>query len=195
MRLIVGLGNPDLEYQWTPHNLGFMAVDELANRNSIRVERPEGKALVGRGKIAGEEVVLAKPQTYMNLSGVSVRELLAKYELDVSNLLVMWDEVQLPLGTIRVHPDGSAGSHNGAKSVISSVGTQQFTRLRLGCGSDHPVGSRKEYVLRPMRKAELEVASEMIGNVGDAVELILTQGIEAAMNKYNRRKPADPEEM
>ncbi len=195
MRLIVGLGNPDLEYQWTPHNLGFMAVDELANRNSIRVERPEGKALVGRGKIAGEEVVLAKPQTYMNLSGISVRELLAKYELDVSNLLVMWDEVQLPLGTIRVHPDGSAGSHNGAKSVISSVGTQQFTRLRLGCGSDHPVGSRKEYVLRPMRKAELEVASEMIGNVGDAVELILTQGIEAAMNKYNRRKPADPEEM
>jgi PTH1 family peptidyl-tRNA hydrolase len=195
MRLIVGLGNPDPEYQWTPHNLGFMAVDELANRNSIRVERPEGKASVGRGKIAGEEVVLAKPQTYMNLSGVSVRELLAKYELDVSNLLVMWDEVQLPLGTIRVHPDGSAGSHNGAKSVISSVGTQQFTRLRLGCGSDHPIGSRKEYVLRPMRKAELEVASEMIGNAGDAVELILSQGIEAAMNKYNRRKPADPEEM
>jgi peptidyl-tRNA hydrolase, PTH1 family len=195
MRLIVGLGNPDPEYQWTPHNLGFMAVDELANRNSIRVERPEGKAFVGRGKIAGEEVVLAKPQTYMNLSGVSVRELLAKCELDVSNLLVMWDEVQLPLGTIRVHPDGSAGSHNGAKSVISSVGTQQFTRLRLGCGSDHPIGSRKEYVLRPMRKAELEVASEMIGNAGDAVELILSQGIEAAMNKYNRRKPADPEEM
>jgi peptidyl-tRNA hydrolase, PTH1 family len=195
MRLIVGLGNPDPEYQWTPHNLGFMAVDELANRNSIRVERPEGKALVGRGKIAGEEVVLAKPQTYMNLSGASVRELLAKYELDVSNLLVMWDEVQLPLGTIRVHPDGSAGSHNGAKSVISSVGTQQFARLRLGCGSDHLIGSRKEYVLRPMRKAELEVASEMIGNAGDAVELILTQGIEAAMNKYNRRKPADPEEM
>jgi PTH1 family peptidyl-tRNA hydrolase len=195
MRLIVGLGNPDPEYQWTPHNLGFMTVDELANRNSIRVERPEGKALVGRGKIAGEEVVLAKPQTYMNLSGISVRELLAKYELDVSNLLVMWDEVQLPLGTIRVHPDGSAGSHNGAKSVISSVGTQQFTRLRLGCGSDHPVGSRKEYVLRPMRKAELEVAGEMVDEAGDAVELILTQGIEAAMNKYNRRKPADPEEM
>ena len=195
MRLIVGLGNPDPEYQWTPHNLGFMAVDELANRNSIRVERPEGKALVGRGKIAGEQVVLAKPQTYMNLSGVSVRELLAKYELDVSDLLAMWDEAQLPLGTIRIHPDGSAGSHNGAKSVISSVGTQQFARLRLGCGADHPVASRKEYVLRPMRKADLEVASEMIGNAGDAVELILSQGIDVAMNKYNRRKPADPEEL
>ncbi len=194
MRLIVGLGNPDPEYQWTPHNLGFMAVDELANRGSIRVERREGKALVGRGKIAGEDIVLAKPQTYMNLSGVSVRELLGKYELDVSDLLVMWDEVQLPLGTIRVHPDGSAGSHNGAKSVIGSVGTQQFARLRLGCGADHPVSSRKQYVLRPMKKAELELASEMIGDAVDAVELILTQGLEAAMNKYNRRKPAEPEQ-
>jgi peptidyl-tRNA hydrolase, PTH1 family len=193
MRLIVGLGNPDPEYQWTPHNLGFMAVDELANRNSIRVERPEGKALVGRGKIAGEDVVLAKPQTYMNLSGVSVRELLSKYDLDVGDLLVMWDEVQLPLGTIRMHPDGSAGSHNGAKSVIGSVGTQQFARLRLGCGADRPVGNRKEYVLRPMRKAELEVASEMIGDAGDAVELMLTQGIDAAMNQYNRRKPTESE--
>ena len=188
MRLIVGLGNPDPEYQWTPHNLGFMAVDELANRNGIRVERPEGKALVGRGKIAGEEVLLAKPQTYMNLSGISVRELLGKYELDVKDLLVLWDEAQLPWGTIRVHHDGSAGSHNGAKSVISSVGTQEFARLRLGCAPDHPLSSRKEYVLRPMKKAELEVAAEMIADAGDAVELMLTKGIEAAMAKYNRRE-------
>ena len=194
MRLIVGLGNPDPEYQWTPHNLGFMAVDELANRSGIRVERPEGKALVGRGKIAGEEVLLAKPQTYMILSGISVRELLQKYELDLNDLLVMWDEVQLPLGTIRIHPDGSAGSHNGAKSVISAVGTQEFARVRLGCGPDHPLNSRREHVLRPMKKAELAEAAEMIGEAGDAVEMILTQGIDAAMNKYNRRKPADPEE-
>jgi PTH1 family peptidyl-tRNA hydrolase len=194
MRLIVGLGNPDPEYQRTPHNLGFMAVDELANRNGIRVERPEGKALVGRGKMAGEDVVLAKPQTYMNLSGISVRELLGKYELDVSDLLVVWDEAQLPLGTIRIHPDGSAGSHNGAKSVIGSLGTQEFVRLRLGCGPDHPPSSRREYVLRPMKKAELEIAAEMIGEAGDAVEMILAQGIDAAMNKYNRRKPEEPEE-
>jgi peptidyl-tRNA hydrolase, PTH1 family len=193
MRLIVGLGNPDPEYQWTPHNLGFMVVDELANRASIRVERPEGKALVGRGKLAGTEVVLAKPQTYMNLSGVSVRELLSKYELEVGDLLVMWDEVQLPLGTIRLHTSGSAGSHNGAKSVIGAIGTQDFARLRLGCGPDHPLSSRKEHVLRPMKKAELEAAAEMIGEAGDAVELILTQGIDAAMTKYNRRKPADDE--
>ena len=105
--------------------------------------------------------------------------------------MVMWDEVQLPAGTFKIHPDGSAGSHNGAKSVIGSIGTQQFARLRLGCGPDHPVGNLRDYVLRPMKKAELEVASEMLGQVGDAVELILTQGLDAAMNKYNRRKPPD----
>lgn len=194
MRLIVGLGNPDPEYQWTPHNLGFMVVDELANRGGIRVERPEGKALVGRGKIAGEEVVLAKPQTYMNLSGVSVRDLLGKYELDLDDLLVLWDEKQLPWGAIRIHPEGSAGGHNGAKSVISALGTKDFARLRIGCGPDHPVGDLAAYVLRRMKKAELEVAAEAVGEAGDAVEIILAQGIDAAMNKYNRRKPAEPEE-
>ena len=196
MRLIVGLGNPDPEYQWTPHNLGFMAVDELANRNGIRVERPEGKALVGKGKIAGEDVFLAKPQTYMNLSGISVRELLGKYELGPADLLVMWDEVQLPFGTIRIDRKGSGGSHNGANSVISGVGTQEFSRIRLGCGPDHPLSSRKEFVLRPMKKAELEEAAEMIGKAGDAVEMILAKGIEPAMNIFNRRKPEaeEPEE-
>jgi PTH1 family peptidyl-tRNA hydrolase len=193
MRLIVGLGNPDPEYQWTPHNLGFLAVDELANRGAIRVARPEGKALVGRGKLAGEEVILAKPQTYMNLSGLSVRELMSKYELTPENLLLLWDEVQLPWGTIRIHPDGSAGSHNGAKSVISLLGTQEFARLRLGCGPDRPLSSRKEHVLRPMKKAELAVAAEMIADAADAVEMILEKGIDAAMNKYNRRKPSEDE--
>ena len=194
MRLIVGLGNPDPEYQWTPHNLGFMAVDELANRGGIRVERPAAKALVGLGKLAGEEVILAKPQTYMNLSGISVRELLAKYGLDLSDLLVMWDEVQLPLGVIRIHQAGSAGSHNGAKSVIGALGTQEFARLRLGCGPEHPVRSRKDHVLRPMKKAELEVAAEMIDEAGDAVETILKEGIDAAMTRFNRRKPSEAEE-
>ncbi|MDP9339474.1 MAG: aminoacyl-tRNA hydrolase [Acidobacteriota bacterium] len=194
MRLIVGLGNPDPEYQWTPHNLGFMAVDELANRGGIRVSRPEAKALVGRGKLAGEDVLLAKPQTYMNLSGISVRELLQKYELGPADLLVMWDEAQLPLGAIRISGEGSAGSHNGAKSVIGSLSTPAFTRLRLGCAPEHEVSSRKEYVLRPMRKAELEIASEMISETADAVEMILAHGIDAAMNKYNRRKELPPEE-
>jgi len=194
MRLIVGLGNPDPEYQWTPHNLGFLAVDDLANRGSIRVERPEAKALVGRGKLAGEDVLLAKPQTYMNLSGISVRELMEKYELGPGDLLVLWDEVQLPFGTIRIDRKGSGGSHNGANSVISAAGTQEFSRIRLGCGPDHPLGSRKEFVLRPMKKAELEVAAEMIGKAGDAVEMILESGIEPAMNIFNRRKLPEAEE-
>jgi peptidyl-tRNA hydrolase, PTH1 family len=188
MRLIVGLGNPGPEYQWTPHNLGFLAVDELANRGGIRVERPEATALVGLGKLAGEEVILAKPQTYMNLSGISVRELVEKYELGPQDVLAMWDEVQLPWGAIRIHAEGSAGSHNGAGSLISSLGTPKFARLRLGCGPDHPLSSRKEFVLRPMKKPELEVAAEMIADAGDAVELMLTRGIEAAMAKYNRRE-------
>jgi len=189
MRLIVGLGNPGPEYQWTPHNLGFLAVDEIANRASIRVERPEGKALVGLGKVAGQEVVLAKPQTYMNLSGISVRDLLEKYELGPEDLLVMFDERDLPWGMIRIGERGSAGTHNGAKSVTSVVGTQDFARLRLGCGPDHPVGDLADYVLRPMKKAVLEAASEMVAEAGDAVEMILQQGIAAAMNKFNRRVP------
>lgn len=193
MRLIVGLGNPGPEYQWTPHNLGFLAVDEIANRASIRVERPEGKALVGRGKVAGEEVLLAKPQTYMNLSGISVRELLGKYELGPESLLALYDERDLPWGMIRIGERGSRGTHNGAKSLTSAVGTPEFVRLRLGCGPDHPVSDLAAYVLRPMKKAELEVASEMIADAADAVELLVKEGIAAAMNKYNRRVPPKEE--
>jgi peptidyl-tRNA hydrolase, PTH1 family len=193
MRLIVGLGNPGPEYQWTPHNLGFLTVDELANRNGIRVERPEAKALAGLGKVAGHDVILAKPQTYMNLSGISVRHLMEKYEVEPGELLVMWDERDLPWGMIRIAQRGSPGTHNGAKSVASVLGTPEYARLRLGCGPDHPVGDLAEYVLRPMKKAQLEVAAEMVVTAGDAVEMILKEGIAAAMNKYNRRKPTDDE--
>ena len=189
MRLIVGLGNPGPEYQWTPHNLGFLAVDEIANRAGIRVERPEGKALVGRGKFAGEEVILAKPQTYMNLSGVSVRDVLEKYELGSEDLLVLFDERDLPWGMIRIGEQGSPGTHNGAKSVTSALGTQEFARLRLGCGPDHPVSDLAEYVLRRMKKGDLETAAEMIAEAADAVEVIQKQGIAAAMNRFNRRVP------
>ena len=194
MRLIVGLGNPDPEYQWTPHNLGFMAVDELANRHGIRVSRPEGKALVGRGNLGGQEVLLAKPQTYMNFSGISVKELLGKYELQPSDLLVLFDERDLPWGMIRIGERGSPGTHNGAKSVTSSLGTQGFPRLRLGCGPDHAVHDLAAYVLRPMKKAELEVASEEVAQAADAVEMILQQGFAAAMNKYNRKKASEDSE-
>ena len=193
MRLIVGLGNPGPEYQWTPHNLGFLAVDEVANRSGIRVERPEGKALVGLGKFAGADVILAKPQTLMNLSGLAVRDLLGKYDLGPEDLLVVLDERDLPWGMIRIGERGSPGTHNGGKSVTSAVGTQEFSRLRLGCGPDHEVSDLAAYVLRPMKKAELEVAAEMVVETADAVELYLTLGIAAAMNKFNRRVPL-PEE-
>jgi peptidyl-tRNA hydrolase, PTH1 family len=189
MRLIVGLGNPGPEYQWTPHNLGFLAVDELANRGSIRVERPEAQALVGLGKLAGNEVILAKPQTYMNLSGNSVGRLMDKYEVGPEDLLVMFDERDLPWGTIRIGERGSAGTHNGARSVVSAAGTQEFARLRLGCGPDHPISDLAAYVLRPMKKGELAWAAEMVAAAGDAVELLLTKGIAAAMNKYNGKVP------
>ena len=187
MRLIVGLGNPGPEYQWTPHNLGFLAVDELANRSGVRVERPEAQALVGLGKVAGKEVILAKPQTYMNLSGNSVGRLMDKYEVEPGELLLMFDERDLPWGTIRIGERGSAGTHNGAKSVVSAAGTQEFARLRLGCGPEHPISDLAAYVLRPMKKPELAWAAEMVAAAGDAVELILTKGIAAAMNKYNGR--------
>jgi len=189
MWLIVGLGNPGPEYQWTPHNLGFLAVDELANRGSIRVERPEAKALVGRGRLAGQEVLLAKPQTFMNLSGIAVRELLEKYELGRAGLLVVWDERDLPWGTIRIRERGSPGTHNGAKSVVNALGTEEFARVRLGVGPDHPVGDLAAYVLRPMKKAELEVAATMIEEAANAVELILTHGLAPAMNRFNHRNP------
>jgi PTH1 family peptidyl-tRNA hydrolase len=189
MRLIVGLGNPGPEYQWTPHNLGFLAVDELANRNSIRVERPEAQALVGLGQAAGQEIILAKPQTYMNLSGNSVWRLMEKYELGPSDVLVMFDERDLPWGMIRIGERGSAGTHNGAKSVIAAVGTEEIARLRIGCGPEHRVSDLAAYVLRPMKKADLEVAAEMVSTAGDAIEMILTEGIAAAMNRYNRRVP------
>jgi PTH1 family peptidyl-tRNA hydrolase len=189
MRLIVGLGNPGPEYQWTPHNLGFLAVDELANRNSIRVERPEAQALVGLGKVAGQEIILAKPQTYMNLSGNSVWRLMEKYELEAPQVLVIFDERDLPWGMIRIGERGSPGTHNGAKSVIAAMGTQEIARLRLGCGPNHKVSDLAAYVLRPMKKAQLEIAAEMVSTAGDAVEMILKEGIVAAMNKYNRRAP------
>jgi PTH1 family peptidyl-tRNA hydrolase len=168
-------------------------VDEIANRNDIRVERPEAQALVGLGKVAGKEVILAKPQTYMNLSGGSVGRLMEKYEVEPDELLVMFDERDLPWGMIRIGERGSAGTHNGAKSVIGVVGTPEIARLRMGCGPDHPVSDLAAYVLRSMKKSDLEVAAEMVAAAGDAVELILTEGIAAAMNKYNRRvSPPEP---
>lgn len=189
MRLIVGLGNPGIEYAWTPHNLGFLAVDRLAEAGNIRVERPEAKSYIGRGELAGQEVVLAKPQTMMNLSGLAVRELLERLEISPAELIVLCDEVMLPFGMIRVGERGSPGTHNGMKSVVGAVGTQEFCRVRLGVQPDHPVGDLAAYVLHAMRKAELEEAAEMLDQAAQAIEVILKDGVARAMNQFNRRVP------
>jgi peptidyl-tRNA hydrolase, PTH1 family len=192
MRLIVGLGNPGLQYAWTPHNLGFLALDRIAERAGIRVERPEAKSLVGRGKFAGQEVALAKPQTMMNLSGLAVRDLLSRLECGPEDLTVLYDDVALPWGMLRIRERGTAGGHNGLKSIIGAIGTIEFSRVRMGAQAEHPVSDLAEYVLRPMRKADLEVAAEMTEQAAEAVELIVTQGVTAAMNRFNRR--ASPED-
>jgi len=189
MWLIIGLGNPGMEYAWTPHNMGFMAVDRLAEVGHIRVERPEAKSYIGRGMLAGQEVVLAKPQTMMNLSGMAARELLERLELTPADLIVLCDEVMLPWGMIRVGQHGSAGTHNGMKSVIGALGTMDFCRVRLGVGPDHPVGDLAGYVLHQLRRAEIEDATEMIDQAAQAVEVILKHGVARAMNQFNRRVP------
>ncbi len=187
MRLIVGLGNPGSEYAWTPHNLGFLAVDAIAERARIRVERPEAKSLVGLGELAGHQVALAKPHTMMNLSGLAVRDLLERFECGPEELVVLYDDVALPWGMLRVRERGSAGSHNGLKSIIGTIGSTEFPRVRMGIQPDHPVGDLAAYVLRPMRKPDLEIAAEMAGQAAEAVELIITRGIADAMNRFNRR--------
>lgn len=186
MRLIVGLGNSGPEYEQTPHNVGFLAVDALAARSSIRVTRPEARSLVGRGEIAGQQVVLAKPQTMMNLSGVAVRMLLEKYEADPAEMIVLVDEVDLPWGMLRIRERGSAGTHNGMKSVVQAAGTE-FIRIRLGVGPEKVWGELRDYVLRPMNRAERETAEQMAAGSVEAVELIFTEGVSKAMTRFNRR--------
>ena len=193
MWLIVGLGNAGPEYAWTPHNLGFLGVDAIAERVGIRVERPEAKSLTGSGQFAGQEIVLAKPHTMMNLSGLAVRTLLERFACSPQEMVVLYDDVALPWGMLRIRARGSAGGHNGLKSIIGAIGSSDFARVRMGVQPEHPVGDLAAFVLRPMRKAELKIAAEMTEQAAEAVELILRQGIAKAMNRFNRRVPP-PEE-
>jgi peptidyl-tRNA hydrolase, PTH1 family len=187
MWLVVGLGNPGPEFEWTPHNLGFLAVDALADRGRIRVTRPESKALVGLGKLAGQDVALAKPQTMMNLSGLSVRALLERYEASPVDLIVLIDEVDLPWGMLRVRDKGRNSTHNGLQSIIGSLGTDAFIRVRLGCKPEKMWGDRRDYVLRPMDRGERKIAEDMMIDAIEAVEVILKDGAEKAMSRFNRK--------
>jgi peptidyl-tRNA hydrolase, PTH1 family len=194
MRLIVGLGNPGPEYELTPHNLGFLAVDALAGRAGIRLTRPEAKSYVGLGKLAGNEVALAKPQTMMNLSGAAVRMLLERYECTAAEMIVLSDEAMLPWGMLRIRERGSAGGHNGLKSVIASIGTSEFIRVRMGVKPEYPLEDMADYVLRTMRKPEREIAVQMTVDAAEAVELILSEGVGKAMSRINRRVESEQDE-
>jgi peptidyl-tRNA hydrolase, PTH1 family len=195
MRLIAGLGNVGSEYEWTPHNVGFLAIDALAERGGIRVTRPESKALVGRGVIAGQEVILAKPQTMMNLSGAAVGMLLERYECAPSETIVLLDEIDLPWGMLRIRDGGRNSTHNGLKSIIAKLGTDEFIRVRMGVQPERVWGDRKEYLLCTMGRDERLVAQQMAVEAADAVEAILTEGLSKAMTRFNRKvSPEDEEE-
>jgi peptidyl-tRNA hydrolase, PTH1 family len=186
--LVVGLGNPGIEYQWTPHNAGFLAIDRLAQRTGAVVSNRRCRALTATTRLAGREVVLAKPETFMNLSGLSVRALVEEFGTDRPNLLVLYDELALPLGTLRVRGGGSSGGHNGAGSVNGALGSEDWARIRIGVGPDGlETASRrgKDYLLTPMRKKELAVLDEVLDRVAEAVETVIVSGVGAAMNKWN----------
>jgi PTH1 family peptidyl-tRNA hydrolase len=185
--LIVGLGNPGPEYGLTPHNLGFLTVDRLAGDESIRVSRPEANSLVGRGEIAGSPVILAKPLSYMNLSGGPVKALLSKYELEPRQLLVIYDELDLPWGALRLRERGSAAGHNGMISVISALDTQELLRLRIGIHPGRRVGDGGAYVLQPFKRAQEKELDAILGRAVDIVRLLISDGAAKAMAVCNRR--------
>ena len=189
----MGLGNPGIEYQFTPHNLGFLAVDRVAQQCGVEIRNRQCRALTGRAVIAGETVLLAKPETYMNLSGMSVQELVDEYQVDATkDLIVIYDELDLPLGAIRIRKQGSSAGHNGIKSILSALGSQNVMRIRLGIAPEHALGDGAKYVLGEFRKAQYPLIEEVLETASEAVATILTHGVDAAMNKYNRKaEPPD----
>jgi PTH1 family peptidyl-tRNA hydrolase len=188
MKLIVGLGNPGAEYEATRHNLGFMLIDRLLARGGGRRYRDETNAKVAEVTLADERVVLVKPQTFMNLSGDAVRPLLARYgAANAANLIVASDEAALPFGMIRVRPRGSAGGQKGLKSIIERLGSQEFARIRLGVKPDHPVRDLASFVLSPIPRRDRDVLETMLDRAADAVEVVLTDGVERAMALFNER--------
>jgi peptidyl-tRNA hydrolase, PTH1 family len=187
VKLIVGLGNPGYEYVLTPHNLGFMVADRVAEQCGVGISRPESHALTAHVRIGGAEVVVAKPMTFMNLSGVAVRRLMERYEVAISDLVVLVDEADLPLGALRIRPRGSAGGHNGLKSIIGALGSIDFVRVRMGVQPDHPVSDRAAHVLGRFRRDQLEAVADMVDRAAEAAEVIVEEGVERAMNLFNRR--------
>ena len=188
MKLIVGLGNPGREYEETRHNFGFMLIDRLMARAGGRRFRDETGAKVAEVTLVGVRVLLVKPQTYMNLSGDAVKPLLARFgDGEPANLIVASDDVALPFGMIRVRGRGSAGGQKGLKSIIERLGSDQFARLRLGVKPDHPVGDLASFVLAPIPRRDRQLLDETLDRAGDAIEMMLTDGVERAMSRFNER--------
>lgn len=188
MKLIVGLGNPGIEYQFTPHNIGFLAIDRIAEQCGVTVDNRRAKALTARARIGKEEVLLAKPETFMNLSGMSVRELAEKHGVDPENdLIVMYDELDLPLGMIRIRERGSSAGHNGMQSIINAFQTQEIARIRLGIAPVDPKKGGARYILSPFRKSQLVAVDEMLDLAAQAVNVALSEGVKTAMNRFNRK--------
>jgi PTH1 family peptidyl-tRNA hydrolase len=195
--LVVGLGNPGLEYLWTPHNAGFMAIDRIAAQHGVVVQNRRCRAVTATCRIAGRDVVLAKPETFMNLSGLAVAALIREFEADpAQDLLVIYDELDLTLGTFKIKERGSPAGHNGARSVTSALGSQEWLRTRIGVGPDLPPAAKearggrrpgRDFLLSPMRKAELTVLDEVLDRVATATRRILEVGPAAAMNEFNRK--------
>ena len=189
MFLVAGLGNPGEEYESTPHNLGFLTIDRLAERHGIRVTRKDSRALVGVGEIDGQEVMLAKPQTFMNLSGTSLAPLMEKHSIGLEQLVVVYDELDLPWMALRIKPKGSAAGHKGMKSVIGSLGSSDILRVRLGIHPGHPIRSGVDFVLAPYGRSQKKELDELTGYAADAVRSIIAEGVAMAMTKFNRRAP------
>lgn len=191
---IAGLGNPGPQYELTPHNIGFLVIDHFAARHQIRLTRQEANALVGVGRCGAASLLLAKPQTFMNLSGPSVRLLMQKYGLQPAQLLLVYDELALPWTHLRIRPRGSSAGHNGVESVIRSLGTQDFPRLRLGIHPSHPLKDSAKFVLTPFRRAQYKELDEVVELAAQAIEFIIAEGVEKAMAKFNRRAQSVSEE-
>jgi PTH1 family peptidyl-tRNA hydrolase len=189
MFLVAGLGNPGEEYALTPHNLGFLTVDRLAEQHGIRITRRDSKALIGTGEIDGREVMLAKPQTFMNLSGTSLAPLMEKHGIELGRLVVVYDELDLPWRALRIKPKGSAAGHNGMKSAIQSLKTNEIVRVRLGIHPGHPIRDGAEFVLAPIKRSQMKELDEFVGLAADAVRSIIAEGVEKSMTRYNRRAP------
>ncbi len=193
MKLIVGLGNPGPDYEFTPHNLGFLTIDLLADDLKVEVRNRQCKALTARTRIGQEQVVLAKPETYMNLSGSAVRELVDKLEIKPeADLIVIQDELDFPLGTLRIQRGRSSAGHNGIESIIDSLGTKDFLRIRIGVAPEHKPRDGKEYLLAPMRKPQLKALEPVLVDAAEAAKVIVQEGPAVAMQRFNR-KPEPPE--